>query len=166
MQEAKKQKDVNNHKVNCEKNKKQASLIAHLVELKPDEDATLMEKTFANAIETFVDALVVLSLESERRQKWFIDSSASKHVIRNKGCLKFLHSHNGPSFFRSIGREAHSVEGKKDVSYQLDMGEMKNVTNVLYVLGLIKNLFLVGSIIDKKNIVIFDATKCLIPQSV
>jgi len=75
--------------VNYEKNKKQASHVAHLVELELDEDATLMEKTFANAIETFVDALVVLSLELERRQKWFIDSSASKHVIRNKGCLRF-----------------------------------------------------------------------------
>jgi hypothetical protein len=30
------------------------------------------------------------------------------------------------------------------------------------VFGLIKNLFLVGSIIDKRNIVIFDASKCLI----
>jgi len=45
------------------------------------------------------------------------------------------------------------------------MGEMKNVTNVLYVPGLIKNLLLVGSIIDKKNIVILDATKCLILDS-
>jgi hypothetical protein len=45
------------------------------------------------------------------------------------------------------------------------MGEIKNVTNVLYVPGLTKNLFLVGSIIDKGNIVIFDASKCLILDS-
>jgi hypothetical protein len=45
------------------------------------------------------------------------------------------------------------------------MGEIKNVTNVLYVLDLTKNLLLVGSIIDKRNIVIFDASKCLILDS-
>jgi len=45
------------------------------------------------------------------------------------------------------------------------MGEIKNVTNVLYVPDLTKNLLLVGSIIDKRNIVIFDASKCLILDS-
>jgi hypothetical protein len=60
-----------------------------------------MEKTLANAIEMFVDALLVLSLELERKQEWFIDSSASKHVIRNEGCFKFLDCHNGPIFLRS-----------------------------------------------------------------
>jgi len=45
------------------------------------------------------------------------------------------------------------------------MGEIKNVTNVLYVHGLTKNFLLVGSIIDKGNIVIFDASKCLILDS-
>jgi len=95
----------------------------------------------------------------------FIDSRASKHAIRNKGCLKFLDNHNGPISLRPKGKYAHFVEGKGDVSFQLDMGEMKNVTNVLYVLDLTKNLLLVGSIIDKRNIVIFDASKCLISDS-
>jgi len=45
------------------------------------------------------------------------------------------------------------------------MGEIKNVTNVLYVPSFTKNLLLVGSIIDKGNIVIFDASKCLILDS-
>jgi hypothetical protein len=45
------------------------------------------------------------------------------------------------------------------------MGEITNVTNVLYVLDLTKNLLLVGSIIDKRNIVIFDVSKCLILDS-
>jgi hypothetical protein len=45
------------------------------------------------------------------------------------------------------------------------MGEIKNVTNVLYGLGLTKSLLLVGSIIDKGNIVIFDGSKCLILDS-
>jgi len=58
----KKQKDVNNHKADHEKNRKQASFVVHLVELEPNENGTLMEKTLANAIETFVDVLVVLSL--------------------------------------------------------------------------------------------------------
>jgi hypothetical protein len=48
--------------------------------------------------------LVVLSLESERKQEWFIDFRESKHVIRNKGCLQFLNSHNGPISLRSTGR--------------------------------------------------------------
>jgi hypothetical protein len=39
------------------------------------------------------------------------------------------------------------------------MGGIKNVTNVLYVPDLTKNLPLGGSIIDKGNIVIFDASK-------
>jgi hypothetical protein len=42
------------------------------------------------------------------------------------------------------------------------MGEIKNVINVLYVSGLIKNLLLIGSIINKGNMVIFDAKKFLI----
>ncbi len=124
-----------------------------------------MEKTLANVIEMSIDALLVLSLELERKQERFIDSSASKHVIRNKGCFKFLDCHNGPIFLRSTRRHAHLVEGKGDVYFQLDMGEIKNVTNVLYVPSLTKNLLLVGSIIDKGNIVIFDASKCLILDS-
>ncbi len=59
----KKQKDVNNHKVDHEKNRKQASFVVHLVESELNQDATLMEKTLANAIETFVDALIVLILD-------------------------------------------------------------------------------------------------------
>ncbi len=153
---------MNNHKVEHEKNRKRTSLVVHLVESKLDENVTVMEKTLANAIEMFVDAFVVLSRKLERKQEWFIDSSASKHVIRNKGCLKFLNSHNGPISFRSIGRHAHFVEGKRYVSFLLDMGKINNITNVLYALRLMKNPLLVGSIIDKRNIVIFDASKCLI----
>ncbi len=84
-----------------EQNRKQECPTIHLVELELNEDVTLMEKTFANAIDTFVDALIVLSLELERKKKWFINSSSSKHVIRNKGCLQFLNNHNGPSSLRS-----------------------------------------------------------------
>jgi len=107
-----------------------------------------------------------LSLGLERKQEWFIDSSASKHVIRNKGCFKFLDCHNGPIFLKSTRRHAHLVEGKGDVYFQLDMGEIKNVTYVLYVLSFTKDLLLVGSIINKGNIVIFDASKCLILDSI
>jgi hypothetical protein len=56
-------------------------------------------------------------------------------------------------------------EEKGDVSFQLDMGEKKIVTNFFYVPNLTKNLLLVGSIIDKGNIVIFDSSKCLILDS-
>jgi hypothetical protein len=66
---SKKSKDVNNHKADCEKNRKQANLVAHLVESKPYENATLMEKTLANAIEMSIDVLVVLSLQLERKQE-------------------------------------------------------------------------------------------------
>jgi hypothetical protein len=124
-----------------------------------------MEKTLANIIEMFVDVLVVLSLQLKRKQEWFIDSSASKHVTKNKGCFKFLDSHNGPISFRSTRRQTHFVEGKGDVSFQLHMGEIENVTNVLYLSGLTKNLLLVGSIINKGNIIIFDVSKCLILDS-
>ncbi len=95
---------MNNYKADCEKNRKQASLAIHLVELELYEDVILMEKTLANVIEMFVDGLVVLSLELQRKHKWFIDSNASKHVIRNKGCFKFLNNHSGPISFRSKGR--------------------------------------------------------------
>jgi hypothetical protein len=45
------------------------------------------------------------------------------------------------------------------------MGEIKNVINVLYVPNLTKNILLIGSIINKGNMVIFDATKFLILDS-
>jgi hypothetical protein len=79
-------------------------LLLILLHLKLYEDVILMEKTLANVIEMFVDGLVVLSLELQGKHKWFIDSNASKHVIKNKGCLMFLNNHNGPISFRSKGR--------------------------------------------------------------
>jgi hypothetical protein len=45
--------------------------------------------------------------------KWFINSSASKHVIRNMGCFKSLNNHNNPTFLKSTKRHAHDVDGQK-----------------------------------------------------
>jgi hypothetical protein len=93
---------------------------------------------------------------------WYFDSGATKHVSKDKVNFKVL------EFFLKIrnvkfgGGQTHGVYGKGKVKFLSSFGKIKTIVDVFYVLGFMKNLLLVGTIVDKGNIVIIDSNKCLV----
>ena len=87
---------------------------------------------------------------------WYLDSGASKHVtcdLSNMFWLKTVANSN----VHSTGGQSHSVTEKWNVLFKCD-GEVKKISNVLYVPGVTKNS--VGSITDQGCIVTFGLTHC------
>jgi hypothetical protein len=65
---------------------------------------------------------------------------------------------------KSIGGHTHGVYGKGKVKSS-NSGEIKIIIDVFYVLGLSKNLLLVGISANNGNTMVFDFGKCLIIQN-
>lgn len=58
--------------------------------------------------------------------------------------------------------QAHPIAGKGTIKFQLSDGSIKKVSNVLYVLGIQKNLLSVGSLTGSGYIACFDKSRCLL----
>jgi len=58
--------------------------------------------------------------------------------------------------------QTHGVYGKGKVKFLSNFGKIKTIVDVFDALGFMKNLLLVGMIVDKGNIVIIDSNKCLV----
>ncbi len=59
---------------------------------------------------------------------------------------------------KSIGGQIHPFRKKGDFSFQFPNGKLKTILDVLYVLGVKKNLILVGALTDKGLLAIFSDT--------
>jgi hypothetical protein len=64
---------------------------------------------------------------------------------------------------KSIRGHIHGVYGKGKVKSS-NSRKIKIIVDVLYVLGLNKNLLSVEMIVDKRNTMVFDFGKCLVIQ--
>jgi hypothetical protein len=89
-----------------------------------------------------------------------LDSSASQHATRNERVFANLKYQNGSAYVKTIGEQSLVVQGRGSINLSCVNGEIK-ISNIMYVLGLSKNLSSIGCIVDKDFVLIFDDIKCL-----
>lgn len=86
---------------------------------------------------------------------WVIDSGASRHMIGHPHQLKTL-SNGKSSYSVELGdNKNYPVKGIGSTSIKLDNGSSIHLNNILYVLGLCKNLISISSLEEKGDRVAF-----------
>jgi len=108
-----------------------------------------------------VFSITLTSLDLEKADTaWLVHFVASKHVTGNNNVFSNLEAQSIFVLVSIIGGHQLGIEGKGYVTFS-KTGEIKfNV--VYYVLGLIMNLILVGSLVDQGFVIVFDNEKCLV----
>ena len=90
----------------------------------------------------------VLAVENHSAA-WYLNSGASNHVTGNRDLLVDVKPTEHNRVVHTAGGQSLPVKGVGSVVIKLPNGEIKTIGNILYVPGLTKNLFSVGSITDK-----------------
>jgi hypothetical protein len=63
---------------------------------------------------------------------------------------------------KTTNGQTHVVHGQGDISFHFPNGEITQINNVLYVLGLTKNLLSIGTMINVRFVTVFDFQRCLL----
>ena len=106
-----------------------------------------MDKFNRNFDEEF---FLIACMESTKGSSiWYIDSGASSHMTGNKRFFRDLQE-GGTWIHVELGDDApYQAQGGGTVSFQREFGKPLNFVDVLYVLGLNKNLISVSTLKDK-----------------
>ena len=77
---------------------------------------------------------------------WLIDSGASKHMIGFKESFVILSEHESPHKVKLGDDYRYPIKGSGECSYKLDSEKSMTMKEVLFVLGLKKNLLSISSL--------------------
>ena len=80
---------------------------------------------------------------------WYVNSSASSHMTSKKDCFEFLEETASGSKIYLGDENMYEIKGYGDIPVKLPSGDIKHLKNVLYVLGIKKNLISVSTITDQ-----------------
>ena len=125
---------------------------SHLFEDEDEEDEEEGSPS-KHAREEYAEEYVLFSALSGSitpgEDTWFIDSGASKHMTGQKKILSKIEEKNSPQKI-SLGDDyQYPKKGIGEASYKIDSGTPMKMKEVLYVLGLKKNLISISAL-DKK----------------
>jgi hypothetical protein len=105
---------------------------------------------------------VVLSAETDDVDAWFVDSDTSIHMTCNKNWYThFKETHNSAHIYLGDDR-SYQIKGYGDIPVTLLNGTVRHIHNVVYVLGIKKNLIFVSTITDQDLKVEFFKTHCIV----
>jgi hypothetical protein len=94
--------------------------------------------------------------------EWYIDLGTTKHVTRSSSALRDFVPSSHHSTIRTAGRTNLPIVGKANVRLTIQSGEIKELSNVLYMPGVKKNLLSIGQLADQGHIVLFNAKQCYV----
>lgn len=115
----------------------------------------------SNQIEKF-SLLSTLTTNDSRKDVWYIDSGASRHMPPNKKLsIELEESSSNDSVFLGDDR-SYELKGIGTSPIQMPSGGIAVIKNVLYVSSLTKNLFLVSVVADQKMKVGFTEGSCTV----
>ena len=86
---------------------------------------------------------------------WLIDSGASKHMTGFKESFEKLSEHNSPHKVKLGDDYKYPIKGSGESSYKLDSGKSMKIKDVLFILGLKKNLISISALDAKGTRVAF-----------
>jgi hypothetical protein len=93
---------------------------------------------------------------------WLVDSGASKHIIGFKEILSYFETKYFAEQVELRDDKCYKIEGVGSISFRLESRARLHVDELLYVLGLKKNLLSVATLEDKGYWVIFKDMKALL----
>jgi hypothetical protein len=103
-----------------------------------------------------------LSTNTVTRSAWFVDSGASHHMIEAWDLFNSLVEKDS-SIYVELGYDAkYAVKGEGTILFQLDLGDLFESKDVLYVLGIRRNFLSVSVMEDKGFSIMFKKGKGLI----
>ena len=82
---------------------------------------------------------------------WLVDSGASNHMTRYKDSFVNLSEHESSHKVKLGDDYQYPIKGSGEASYKLDFEKSLKMKDVLYVLGLKKNLLFISAL-DAKGI--------------
>jgi hypothetical protein len=151
-------KDCWFRKKNSRKGKHHASIVE-------DDESKRKQKSPPNERENRKEYYLVSALSNSvftGPKTWLVDSGASKHMTRYK---EILSDFKTKSFVEQVelgDDKCYKIEGVGSISFRLESGARLHIDEVLYVLGLKKNLLSVATLEDKGYWVIFKDKKALL----
>ena len=77
---------------------------------------------------------------------WLVDSGASKHMTGYKESFINMSEHESPHKVKLGDNYQYPIKGSGVASYKLDSGKSLKMKDVLYVLGLKKNLLSISAL--------------------
>ena len=80
---------------------------------------------------------------------WLIDSGASKHMMGFKEPFVKLLEYESPHKVKLGDDYQYPIKGSGESSYKLDSGKSMKMKNILFVLGLKKNLLSISTLDEK-----------------
>ena len=95
---------------------------------------------------------------SDCATSWLVDSGASRHMTGNRGTLTSYKKNKFTTQVELGNDSTYKIEGVGSTSLQLDLGTVLHIDDVLYVLGLKKNLLSVASL-EHKGYRVFSWTR-------
>jgi len=94
-------------------------------------------------------AKIALATQEDESDILFVDSGASSHMTdKNKWFRNFRESNTGVKVYLGDDR-GYEIKGYGDVLVTLPDGNIRNISNVWYVLGTKKNLISVSKITNQ-----------------
>jgi len=91
-----------------------------------------------------------------------MDNGASKHMTSNKRAFNKLQDQEASVQVELGDNAMYLVVGVGSISFQMPLGDIIELTGILYELALSKNLLLVSVMIDLRYMVEFDDQQVLI----
>ncbi|MCO5557878.1 hypothetical protein L7F22_011450 [Adiantum nelumboides] len=101
-------------------------------------------------------------LQEEVEDQWYIDSGASNHMTYHHDWFTSAQPFKGEGSILIGDDSHHAIQGKGTITIQMLQGEEKDLSNVLLVPGITKNLISMGQIVDKGYEVKFNKDGCYV----
>ncbi|MCO5573146.1 hypothetical protein L7F22_026912 [Adiantum nelumboides] len=101
-------------------------------------------------------------LQEEVEDGWYVDSGASNHMTHHHDWFTSVQPFEGEGSVLTRDDSHHAIQGKRTITIQMSQGEEKDLSNVLLVPGITKNLISVGQIVEKGYEVKFNKDGCYV----
>ncbi|MCO5571734.1 hypothetical protein L7F22_025482 [Adiantum nelumboides] len=101
-------------------------------------------------------------LQEEVEDGWYVDSGASNHMTYHHYWFTLVEPFEGEGSVLTGDDSHHAIQGKRTITIQMSQGEEKDLSNVLLVPGITKNLISVGQIVEKGYEVKFNKDGCYV----
>ncbi|MCO5573286.1 hypothetical protein L7F22_027055 [Adiantum nelumboides] len=101
-------------------------------------------------------------LQEEVEDGWYVDFGASNHMTHHHDWFTSVQPFEGEGLVLTGDDSHHAIQGKGTITIQMLQGEEKDLSNVLLVLGITKNLISVGQIVEKGYEVKFNKDGCYV----
>jgi hypothetical protein len=130
-----------------------------------DDESKRNQKIPSNEKENRKEYYLVSALSSSvfiGPKTWLVDNGASKHMTGYKDILSYFKTKSFVEHVEIGDENCYKIEGVGSFSFRLESRARLHVDEVLYVLGLKKNLLSIETLEDKGYWVIFKDKKALL----